>query len=509
MLRTWEITIPSGHRLEADPRATLEGLREEIKRKLVEEIPALQGVKSRLAVDIELRKDKGNGQTEYRRVVLRSNQSTFLQTYEIDEELNKTFSRILERLEVFTNEGSGWVVERVEFLMLDIARYRPICGGSYIPLPKEIQVKRAVVNVKNRDDDCLRWSLRASLFPAARDTERPGKYPTDDELDFEGINAPTPIDQIERVEKKNNLALNVFGWDCRQVVVYRLSKQPGNIRRIHLLLVRKGEQYHYTWIKDFNRLLHDQSKYEGRKHFCERCLHCYTREDLLEEHKPNCRGIGRPAVRIEMPKEGENKLTFQNWHKQLPAPYVIYADFEAVVIKIPEPQQGNTQKTQHHEVCGFSYVVVRYDRQTEPLVVYLGPNAAQRFLNSMQEEERKIIEVLSKPKTMIMNFQGRQAHKAAKECHVCNKALVVDTYRDAIDRFDPNTGAYEGAAHKTCYFEARITGPTAKYKARSVCQDIGGVRHGGWPVHVSGHRPSLWPMAAREWPTLDIRSGAV
>ena len=39
--------------------------------------------------------------------------------------------------------------------------------------------------------------------------------------------------------------------------------------------------------------------------------------------------------------------------------------------------------------------------------------------------------------------------------------------------------------------------------------DVGGVRHGGWPVHVSGHRPSLWPMAAREWPTLDIRSGAV
>ena len=37
----------------------------------------------------------------------------------------------------------------------------------------------------------------------------------------------------------------------------------------------------------------------------------------------------------------------------------------------------------------------------------------------------------------------------------------------------------------------------------------GGVRHGGWPVYVNGHRPSIWPMTAREWPTLDIRSGAV
>ena len=137
MLRTWEITIPSGHQLEADPRATLEGVREEIKRKLVEEILALQVVKSRLVLDIKLRKDKANGQTEYRRVVLRSNQSTILQTYEIDEELNKAFSTILARLEAFTNEGSGWAVERIEFILLDIARYRPIRGGSYIPLPKE------------------------------------------------------------------------------------------------------------------------------------------------------------------------------------------------------------------------------------------------------------------------------------------------------------------------------------------------------------------------------------
>ena len=81
MLRTWEITIPSGHQLEADPLVALEGLREEIKRKLVEEILALQGVKSRLALDIKLRKDKENGQTEHRRVVLRSNQSTILQAH--------------------------------------------------------------------------------------------------------------------------------------------------------------------------------------------------------------------------------------------------------------------------------------------------------------------------------------------------------------------------------------------------------------------------------------------
>ena len=35
-----------------------------------------------------------------------------------------------------------------------------------------------------------------------------------------------------------------------------------------------------------------------------------------------------------MPEEGKNKLAFQNHHKQLPAPYIIYADFEAPSTKI-------------------------------------------------------------------------------------------------------------------------------------------------------------------------------
>ena len=66
----------------------------------------------------------------------------------------------------------------------------------------------------------------------------------------------------------------------------------------------------------------------------ERCLHGYKREDLLEAHRPDCRGIGQTAVRVEMPEEGKNKVTFQNHHKQLTTPFIIYADFEALTTKV-------------------------------------------------------------------------------------------------------------------------------------------------------------------------------
>ena len=112
-----------------------------------------------------------------------------------------------------------------------------------------------------------------------------------------------------------------------------------------MLLIEKAGKTHYTWIKNLNRLLYDSSKHKGRKHFCERCLHGYRREDQLEAHKPECRGIGQTAVRVDMPKEGENKLAFQNYHKQLPAHYIIYADFEALTAKVegrPSPTPRRT-----------------------------------------------------------------------------------------------------------------------------------------------------------------------
>ena len=85
-------------------------------------------------------------------------------------------------------------------------------------------------------------------------------------------------------------------------------------------------------------------------------------------------------------------ISFQNWHKQQPAPDIIYADFEALTTKIsgPElnPDQSNTQKTQQHEACAYGDILLRCDCQIEPPVVYRGPDAAEHFLNAIQKEGR-------------------------------------------------------------------------------------------------------------------------
>ena len=270
---------------------------------------------------------------------------------------------------------------------------------------------------------------------------------------------PHPVSQIPKVERQNDLAINVFGWD-KGVIVHHLSKQPEEGARINLLLIEKAGKFHYTWIKDLNRLLYDQSKHRERKHFCVRCLHGYTCEDLLEAHRPECKGIGQTAVRVEMPEGGKNKLAFQNHHKQLPAPYIIYADFEALTTKVegPEldPTKSNTQRTQHHEACSYCYVKVRCDGQTEAPVEYRGPDAAEHFLRALQEEERGIKGVLANPKAMRMTRADWETHRTARRCHVCDDRLKGDSVRDHCHI----TGKYRGAAHSTCNLKLRLSPKT-------------------------------------------------
>ena len=53
---------------------------------------------------------------------------------------------------------------------------------------------------------------------------------------------------------------------------------------------------------------------------------------------PECCEIGPTAVKFEMLEEGRNKLFFENWHKQLAVPFIIYADFESLTTKVKGPE---------------------------------------------------------------------------------------------------------------------------------------------------------------------------
>ncbi|GFR66063.1 hypothetical protein ElyMa_005547700 [Elysia marginata] len=508
-LRGWQMDVPRGEihmgfievlePFQTDTQVFLEVAKPQICKKLKEELKDLGSLKFQLALKVLL-KMPIEKEDKIPRIILtdpiiRHEQEPLLHPSEIGAALSRAFGKIFETLDNWTKGGSGWIVVRVQSLWLNIARYQPLRGGSYIPLPTAVRNKKAVVNVKNQGDACLLWTLLASLFRIEEHPERISHYYLHANLlNFDGIDTRTPISQIPKVERQNNLAINVFGWQ-KGVIVYHISKQHEVLRRINVLLIEEAEKFHYTWITDLDRLLYDQNNHREKTYFCERCLHGYTNEALLEKHKPACRGIGQTAVRVEMPEEGKNKLTFQNHHRQLPAPYIIYADFEALTTKIegPEldPDQSNTQQTHHHEACSWCYIKVRCDGLTEAPVEYRGPDAAERLLQNLQEEERMIKRALAKPQDMIMTGADLEAYEAATNCHVCDGPLNGDSVRDHCHI----TGKYRGAAHSACNAQNHNHTGSLPQPAgiRFASADAGNLKGGGAALTTKIEGPELDP----------------
>ena len=55
------------------------------------------------------------------------------------------------------------------------------------------------------------------------------------------------------------------------------------------------------------------------------------------------------AQAINMPEQGENILKFNNFHKQLPVPFVIYADFEAITKKVQGYEQSEEMNNEKNK----------------------------------------------------------------------------------------------------------------------------------------------------------------
>ena len=68
----------------------------------------------------------------------------------ITAQLNAALDRQLEALAGWTGRGSGWIFNGIEKFYIDVARNDPLRGGHYLPLPKDLKAKGAIINVKKQ-----------------------------------------------------------------------------------------------------------------------------------------------------------------------------------------------------------------------------------------------------------------------------------------------------------------------------------------------------------------------
>ena len=77
-------------------------------------------------------------------------------------------------------------------------------------------------------------------------------------------------------------------------------------------------------IKNFNTFMFHKTKNKNKKWFCKSCLQCFSSKNIMIKHKEDCLSInGTQFVDVE-----EGIIKFENYSKQLPVPFKIYADSE-------------------------------------------------------------------------------------------------------------------------------------------------------------------------------------
>ena len=280
---------------------------------------------------------------------------------------DRSIQTIEERIQNFNQRGSNWRFQRVLSLDVHFTDFQPLRGSTFLPLPSKISTKKAVINMKNNDDQCFKWSVVRALNPVDIHPERITKELKDqsERLDWSGVKFPVKLDQIVIFEKFNpSISINVFGFEDRVVYPLRLSKRK-NEQTINLLLISDGEKQHYCLIKSLSRLLSSQvSGHKESNVFCLNCLNHFPNEEKLKIHEEYC--LKNQAIRIEMPEEG-SLVTFIHHQRSIKVPFVVYADFEAFTEEISTCEQNDkfsfTQKYQKHKPSGFCFKIVCFDER--------------------------------------------------------------------------------------------------------------------------------------------------
>ena len=300
--------------------------------------------------------------------------------------------RIREFNAIFIRDKSDFRLARVLQFTLKMAKYAPLEGWGWNPLPEFLAKKEAIINIQNNDERCFGYALlyfleranlrKANCFRATLYNDNMFRRHHLDTLPY-----TISPNNVHLYEDQLQMNINVFsffddeGRARHPVVISRKSHE-----RVANLLYWNGND---APIKSIDRLFSDITKHGNQKHFCLRCLGHFSTKDVFALHKELCTRENFMSVLHVLPTPGSKQAQqkFFNYNFCTMAPFVIYADFESIF----EPLGRNVKQTiysQQHNVCAAAAILCstlgRYNQLT---VTKVRENALTEFLDVLIEWE--------------------------------------------------------------------------------------------------------------------------
>ena len=456
------------YQLQGDPNLTPDQFFIENKKKIINFLRNNKNKKVNFVLLCNMRQPLygQNGFVGYREddAYFRTNSIKILLATNLEIIVRESFNKIKADIEKYQQNGSGWSFHSIKKLEINFADYSPTKGSSYIDLPQWIKLKKAIINIKNKDDKCFLWCILRYLHPKKRDNERITdlkKY--EDELVTKGLNFPMDVKDIEKFEKLNPelpgiLVLSSEGKS------FQIIKPPEDSKNsINLYLIQDGDRSHYALIKNLSRLIRSSltNNTKGGSFICTRCLCHFNVERVFEKHVKYCNN--NKAVAVKMPPKGkfikfnqDDKYSHdvKQVNRKYRIPFVIYADFECFTRPVdsclPDGSYPYSVEYQKHEPSGFCFYIKGITDNFEPVCFTKqkeDDDVAVIFIRKIGEYTQLIYDKYYKSrKKMFLNPEEEKSFKEAKSCSICEEELGNDRVRDHCHI----TGKFRGAAHNTC-----------------------------------------------------------
>ena len=129
--------------------------------------------KFQIAVSIVFHKAVDHAVVTQPPVVLRSE---MVAVYADAPPLNDVNRQLLNFIEVYEQNGSGWVFSNFVSFRLSLWHLDPLKANAFVPLPNWIQTRRSVVNIRGTGNDCFKWTVLVGMHPVDAHGDRMSQY---------------------------------------------------------------------------------------------------------------------------------------------------------------------------------------------------------------------------------------------------------------------------------------------------------------------------------------------
>ena len=164
-----------------------------------------------------------------------------------DEIVTAVIEHMKQQIENPALRNSKFVFDGVIHMDIDFHRLNLTRGSSYIPLPDWLSKKKAIINPKNSDMECLKWAVIAAMKweEMQRDHQRVSKLRRyENEFDWSGLEFPVCLTDIGKFESRNEIGVNILAVEDRKVYICRKGRNYDRI--VNLMLTRSSKGLHWS-----------------------------------------------------------------------------------------------------------------------------------------------------------------------------------------------------------------------------------------------------------------------